>query len=86
MGFVIEAILKTVSGSQPIEAVSIFPPTETPKASAGTSQVSAAASDACKYDESSTNSLPYWPTQVPAARVFLRGERGLSGLPAVGDY
>src|SRR6476620_5802412 len=70
-GFVIEATRKIVSGAHPIACVSTAPPTETPKASAGTSQVSAAASDACKNDESSTNSLPYWPTRSrPCASSF----------------
>jgi hypothetical protein len=67
-GFVIEATRKSVSGSHPIAWVSVWPPAETPKASAGTSQVSAAASDACKYDESSTSSLPYSPTR-PRSRA-----------------
>ena len=70
-GFVIEATRKTVSGSQPTAPVRTAPPTESPAASAGTSQVTAAASIWLKNGAFIGNPLPYWRTRPrPLASSF----------------
>src|SRR5262249_12055590 len=70
-GFVIDATWKRVPGSHPTAAVSTLPSSEIPRASAGTSQASAAASEAWKNAESSTSSLPYCSTRSrPSASSF----------------